>query len=167
MMPSTRTSKPRMRMRRTSELTQAKYHCDCGWAGILPPPSEYRRLMGHAVICPKCGGYPYFEEVVQVKTEIEEKPEGKPVLFSLGQTLMTPGTIAAFERTGERPLSFLGLHQRGIWGQLSKDDREENRLSLEKGWRLMSAYFLKDGTRIWVITEADRASTTIHLPSEY
>jgi hypothetical protein len=98
---------------------------------------------------------------------IEEKPEGKPVLFSLGQTLMTPGTIAAFERTGEKPLSFLDLHQRGIWGQLSNDDKHENALSLEKGWRLMSAYFLKDGTKIWVITEADRASTTILLPDEY
>jgi len=104
---------------------------------------------------------------LQVKTEVKEKPNGKPILFSLGQILMTPGMIAAFERTGEKPLSFLNLHQRGIWGQLSKDDKHENELSLEKGWRLMSAYFLKDGTKIWVITEADWASTTILLPNEY
>ena len=30
-----------------------------------------------------------------------------------------------------------------------------------------SAYELRDGTRIWIITEADRSVTTILLPEEY
>jgi hypothetical protein len=33
--------------------------------------------------------------------------------------------------------------------------------------RILSAYHLKDGTKIWIITEADRSSTCILLPSEY
>jgi len=33
--------------------------------------------------------------------------------------------------------------------------------------RLFSAYELRDGTRIWIITEADRSITTILLPEEY
>jgi hypothetical protein len=49
---------------------------------------------------------------------------------------------------------------------LDKSDRQENDLSLVKGFRLLSAYDLADGTRLWVITEADRSVTTLLLPSE-
>jgi len=35
------------------------------------------------------------------------------------------------------------------------------------GWRILSAYCLSNRTKIWVITEADRSSTTILLPEEY
>jgi len=35
------------------------------------------------------------------------------------------------------------------------------------GWRLLSAYTLKSGTRIWILTEADRSSTCILMPEEY
>jgi len=39
---------------------------------------------------------------------------------------------------------------------------------LEAGFRILSAYTLSDGkTRIWIITEANRESTTVLLPSEY
>ena len=36
-----------------------------------------------------------------------------------------------------------------------------------RGGRVFSAYELRDGTRIWIITEADRSVTTILLPEEY
>ena len=36
-----------------------------------------------------------------------------------------------------------------------------------EGFRLLSVYEDSEGTRFWVITEADRSSTTILLPSEY
>jgi hypothetical protein len=32
--------------------------------------------------------------------------------------------------------------------------------------RIFSAYELRDGTRIWIITEAVRSKTTIQLPEE-
>ena len=47
------------------------------------------------------------------------------------------------------------------------DDRLENEQALLDNCRLLSAYRLGDGTRIWIITEADRSSTTILLPEEY
>jgi len=50
---------------------------------------------------------------------------------------------------------------------VDEDDRAENELSVREGFRILSAYHLGDGTRIWIITEADRSSTTILLPSEY
>jgi len=36
-----------------------------------------------------------------------------------------------------------------------------------RGFRLLSAYHLSDGTKIWVITEADQSAKTILLPEEY
>jgi len=36
-----------------------------------------------------------------------------------------------------------------------------------QGCRLLSAYTLSNGTKIWIITEADRSTTTLLLPSEY
>jgi hypothetical protein len=69
--------------------------------------------------------------------------------------------------SGDDPLDFLCRHLDGDWGELSPEDIAENELSLREGFRLLSAYSLRDGTRIWVITESDRSATTILLPDEY
>jgi hypothetical protein len=87
--------------------------------------------------------------------------------FSLGSIVATPGAIDALQQAGETPASFLRRHVAGDWGDVDEDDRDENELSLREGFRLLSAYKLADGTKIWIITEADRSVTTILLPSEY
>jgi hypothetical protein len=46
-------------------------------------------------------------------------------------------------------------------------DHRENELSLQHGWRLLSAYTLSTGVKFWIITEADRSVTTFLLPEEY
>jgi hypothetical protein len=38
---------------------------------------------------------------------------------------------------------------------------------LEYGLRVLSAYTLRAGEKIWIIAEADRSMTTILLPEEY
>jgi len=88
-------------------------------------------------------------------------------LFSLGQVFATPGALAALEAAGQAPQDFLARHEIGDWGSLPPEDVEENEFSLKQGLRLFSAYNLTDGTRIWLITEADRSATTILLPREY
>lgn len=88
-------------------------------------------------------------------------------LFPLGRILATPGAMAAFESSGDQPLDFLLRHASGDWGDLSPEDIRENELSVQHGWRILSAYKLSDGTKIWIITEATRESTTILLPSDY
>jgi hypothetical protein len=42
-----------------------------------------------------------------------------------------------------------------------------NTRAVREGTRVFSAYELRHGTRIWIITEADRSATTILLPKEY
>jgi len=87
--------------------------------------------------------------------------------FALGQVVMTLGAAEAFVATGEGPLPLLARHQRGDWGTVNREDATENELSMARGSRVLSAYALKDGTRIWILTEADRSATTLLLPDEY
>jgi hypothetical protein len=85
--------------------------------------------------------------------------------FLPGRIFITPGALAAFEESGEEPWPYLWKHIHGDWGDLSPEDIAENELSLREGFRLLSSYELKDGTRVWIITESDRRSTTVLLPS--
>jgi hypothetical protein len=87
--------------------------------------------------------------------------------FSLGSIVATPGALAALDRAGDTATAFLRRHVSGDWGEVDSEDRAENERSVDSGLRLLSAYALSDGTRIWVITEADRSSTCVLLPKEY
>jgi hypothetical protein len=87
--------------------------------------------------------------------------------FPLGRTVTTPGALEAMVCAGETPLPYLVRHVAGDWGDLDQHDKAENEVALKDGLRILSAYRLSDGTRIWVITEADRSVTTILLPDEY
>lgn len=87
--------------------------------------------------------------------------------FSLGHLVSTPGALRALTEAGNSPQEFLDRHVRGDWGDLSKEDRRENDSSLTSDLRILSAYQLRNGTKIWIITEADRSSTCILLPEEY
>lgn len=88
-------------------------------------------------------------------------------LFPLGSIYLTIGAREALEEAKQMPVEFLTKHQSGDWGLVCEDDRKENGFSLANGFRLLSAYKTVNDTKLWVITEADRGSTTILLPSEY
>ena len=64
----------------------------------------------------------------------------KSPLFPLGQVVATPGALAALEKAGQQPQDFLARHVHGDWGDLCDEDRNESRLSLEQGFRLLSSY---------------------------
>jgi len=87
--------------------------------------------------------------------------------FPLGQVVATPGALAALEGSGQTALEFITRHASGDWGELDEHDRRENERSLKEGCRILSAYRLSSNVKIWIITEADRSSTTILLPDEY
>ena len=87
--------------------------------------------------------------------------------FPLGRLVATPGALAALQRAGQTAHEFISRHASGDWGDLGSEDRAENERSIHDDARILSAYPLSDGTRIYVITEADRSATTILLPEEY
>ena len=88
-------------------------------------------------------------------------------LFPPGQIVATPGALDALRGSGPALAVLLARHLSGQWGDLDAHDQQANDAALRDGSRLLSAYTLDDGTRIWVITEADRSSTCVLLPSEY
>ncbi len=87
--------------------------------------------------------------------------------FPLGQVVATPGVLQAFEQAGTKPAKLLHRHMAGDWGDLSKSDWQSNDRAVRTGYRLMSCYCLPNKTKVWIITESDRAVTTFLLPSEY
>ena len=87
--------------------------------------------------------------------------------FPLGRIVAAPGALKAFQEAGQEPTTFLARHITGDWGDLDEHDRQENESSVAQGLRILSAYSLSTGERIWIITEADRSVTTLLLPSEY
>ncbi len=86
-------------------------------------------------------------------------------LFRLGQIVATPNALCRLSQ--DDITTAIGRHQAGDWGDLDDEDKRENKLSLENGFRLFSVYHAKCGVKFWIITEADRSATTILLPSEY
>jgi hypothetical protein len=88
-------------------------------------------------------------------------------LFSPGRIVATPGALALLEEAQKSAAEFLSRHLRGDWGDLCQEDKAENELSLEHGFRLLSSYPITDTDNLWIITEADRSVTTLLLPAEY
>lgn len=97
-----------------------------------------------------------------------EKIDAQPkVLFSLGKVYLTIGAREVLEESNQTADEFLSRHQKGDWGNVCKDDADENDLSLREGFRILSSYKTSKDEKLWIITEADRSSTTLLLPSEY
>lgn len=91
----------------------------------------------------------------------------KSPLFDLGRMVATPGALQALEEAGTSGSEFIRRHVTGDWGEVPPEDAAENDLSVKQGFRILSAYTLSTGVKIWIITEADRSATTILLPDEY
>lgn len=92
--------------------------------------------------------------------------------FTLGHILATPHALQVLRESGQTPLLFIRRHVQGDWGEVCEEDGQLNDNSLVDGSRILSAYRTLNGTRIWIITEAEddqghRPATTILLPEEY
>lgn len=100
-------------------------------------------------------------------SKLQKTDENQKPLFSLGQIVMTIGAKEALTESNQLPNEFITKHQTGDFGTIGKEDWQENLLSIKEGFRILSAYKTIKDERLWIITEADRSSTTILLPSEY
>ena len=93
-------------------------------------------------------------------------------LFPLGSCYITPGIQALLEehQCSLSVNALIARHHSGDWGDLCKDDKKENDFALKNDLRIFSSYLItlnNESIKIWIITEADRSSTTVLLPSEY
>src|SRR3954469_18438780 len=90
----------------------------------------------------------------------------KRAKFALGQIVAKLGALEMMKAEGTDGLQLLSRHVTGDWGDLGEEDKQENELSVQKGFRMLSAYGTGD-SKLWIITEADRSVTTILRPDEY
>lgn len=89
------------------------------------------------------------------------------MLFPTGQIVATPGALRLLEQYQVSPISLLTRHAQGDWGSVGTEDAASNTHAINQGNRILSCYFVHGDDRVWIITEWDRSSTTILLPSEY
>ena len=85
--------------------------------------------------------------------------------FELGQTVITRNALDTLDPDDVQ--ASLTRHARCDWGECCAEDAQENEFSLREGCRLLSVYHDRNGTKFWVITEADRSATTVLLPEDY
>lgn len=85
--------------------------------------------------------------------------------FTPGAVVMTQGVQSSI--SPPELMAALRRHLSGDWGELGEEDWKTNEAALRRGERLLSAYNAANGQRFWIITEADRSSTTALLPEEY
>jgi len=79
---------------------------------------------------------------------------------------VTPGIVETFGEDFAEVLAALRRHETADWGEIPAEDITDNDISLALGQTIFSVYETKRGT-IWIITEADRAKTTVSLPREH
>lgn len=85
--------------------------------------------------------------------------------FELGHLLITATAQAELDQASV--LDAIHRHASGDWGDLDEEDKQENELSLREGFRVLSAYHDRRNVKFWIITEADRSTTTVLLPADY
>ncbi len=86
-------------------------------------------------------------------------------LFPLGSVVITATANECLNQTDVQ--AAIRRHINGDWGNLDSDDVNANESALKHGGRILSSYTSSDETKFWIITEADRSSTTILLPEDY
>jgi len=90
--------------------------------------------------------------------------------FKPGKIYSTKGIDAKIRedrRFGEFCRLSLIRHLKCDWGDLDEHDKQANDLAIKNNLRILSSYNNHYFCRIWIITEADRSTTTILLPEKY
>jgi hypothetical protein len=83
----------------------------------------------------------------------------------LGRVVITAGALHSL--SNEDTLIALARHHSFDWGDVSPGDWESNDEAMLDEGRILSIFKTESGEPFWIITEADRSSTTILLPSDY
>ena len=96
---------------------------------------------------------------------VSEEPPIIESKFELGPIGITPGVQQQIEP--QEIISAIRRHAQCDWGDLCEEDIAANEWSLKNEARLLSAYQSSLRVKFYIVTEADRSSTTVLLTSEY
>ena len=84
--------------------------------------------------------------------------------FNLGRLCFTENAVTAVP--ADELLKAVQRHAAGDWGTLDQTDWEGSDKALRDGGRVFSRYESSAGRKFWIVTEADRAVTTVSLPED-
>ena len=87
-------------------------------------------------------------------------------LFSMGEVVVTMNALTHAKQYQIDLIALLARHNTGDWGDLEDDDKYANEDALREWTRIFSSYTCA-AIKVWIITEANRALTTILLPEDY
>lgn len=94
-----------------------------------------------------------------------------PAMFELGMLVATTriaDRIREDKEFNHFVFDSLERYKNCDWGDLDEEDKMMNDEALKCGDRLLAAYKNSEKDwKIWIITEADRKTTTILFPEEY
>lgn len=88
------------------------------------------------------------------------------MLFDLGSIVATPGCLRHCQKYRVDPMQLIHRHAAGDWGDIGDEDKRANVQAIEHGLRVFSSFLVGTG-KIWCITESDRSTTCLLLPTEY
>ena len=84
--------------------------------------------------------------------------------FNPGRLMITRNAKNALPR--REVDAAINRHLGGDWGDVCQSDWQRNEQALRDGDRLLSVYQTQAGEKFWIITESDRSTTTVLLPSD-
>jgi hypothetical protein len=86
-------------------------------------------------------------------------------IFKMGQVLVTYNSMAELNIADiARALARYGNCD---WGDSKEEDVESNELAITNNEQIFAAYCDKQDMEFFIVTEADRSTTTVTLPNEY
>lgn len=89
------------------------------------------------------------------------------LVFNPGGVTFSDTAMAAIRRAGLDVMDLVRKHCMADWTDMMPHDRRANIDALARGGRIFSSFHLGEQVRVWVITEADRSSTSVVLPGEF
>ena len=86
-------------------------------------------------------------------------------IFDPGEVVLTNDARAAILDAGDDPSDLVRRHTEGDWGCVSLRESAENEYGLLFGRQIVSFYRLRNGHSVGVITDGNRATTTLVAPA--
>lgn len=85
--------------------------------------------------------------------------------FRFGQLVITLNALHRLSNA--EVIEALHRHKHGDQGDFAEPADSRKRRAMLNGCRMLSAYRASDGTRFWVITEANCSQTKVLLPEDF
>lgn len=86
--------------------------------------------------------------------------------FRLGRCFVTEPAKEYLDECSIKPETLINRHAHGNWGDIPTEDYQANENAVKDGGRILSGYSIC-GRMVWVLTDKERKTTSVCLPTEW